>query len=377
MNHKICIISTVHSAFDVRVYFKEAKSLQTQGYQISLIVKHPQNLIVEGIKIVALPDIKSRLRRILILPLRALSLALQERASLYHFHDPELLFIGFLLKILTRSAVIYDAHEDFPSTVFAREWIPEKLKPILSKTVNILELTLSRIFDAVITADPAGTQRFAEVNHNITMLLNVPPRELVNTPPADMRTREKSLVHIGSLSRSRGIWFMLEVLERLVTMNVDFQLDIYVKTTPDKILADFSKQITEKEFDSYVNIVEEIPYEELLQKLKYYQIGLIPFLNMEKYRKNIATKMFDYMAAGLAVIASDLPPQRCVIAAAECGELIQPEDPEAFAEAIRELLINPEKVYVMGVNGWSAIQNQYCWEEEEIKLFKLYADLLG
>jgi len=242
--------------------------------------------------------------------------------------------------------------------------------------VNILELTLSRIVDAVITADPAGTQRFAEVNHNITMLLNVPPRELVNTPPADMRTREKSLVHIGSLSRSRGIWFMLEVLERLVTMNVDFQLDIYVKTTPDKILADFSKQITEKEFDSYVNIVEEIPYEELLQKLKYYQIGLIPFLNMEKYRKNIATKMFDYMSAGLAIVASDLPPQRYVIESAGCGKLIEPEDPLAFAIAIGDLLLEPGKIISMGENGWSAIQNQYCWEIEEKKLFKLYVDLL-
>jgi len=377
MNQKICIISTVHNAFDVRVFFKEAKSLQKQGYQISFIVKHPQNSVVDGVKIIALPEVKSRLRRILILPLKALVLALREKADLYHFHDPELLFTGYMLKVLTREAVIYDAHEDFPSTVFARDWIPDPLKSIISKGVNFLELGLSKKFDAVITADPAVTQRFSEVHQKISMLLNVPPRELVNTPPVDIDVREKSLVHIGSLSRSRGIWFTLEVIEELVAMHVDFQLDLYVKTTPDKTLADLSNQIVEKDLGSYVKIIEAIPYERLLHLLRNYKIGLIPFLNMDKYRKNIATKMFDYMAAGLAVIASDLPPQRFVVASANCGELVEPENPEAYAIAIKKLLETPEKIYSMGLNGWSAIQDQYCWEEEEKKLFKLYADLLG
>ena len=377
MNKKVCIISTVHDPFDVRVFFKEAKSLQRQGYQISLIVKYPQDSVVEGIRIVALPEVRSKIRRILFLPIRALSLALSEKASLYHFHDPELLFIGYLLKLLTGKFVVYDAHEDFPSTVFARDWIPDQLMWILSRIVNLLELTISRKFDAVITADPAVAQRFSGVHQKVIILLNVPPRAIVNDPPAEYEKREKSLVHIGSLSRSRGVWFLLEVVEQLVLMNVEFLLDIYVKTTPENILEGLSDQITGKGFDAYVNINEAISYEKLLLKLRKYQIGLIPFLDMEKYRKNIATKMFDYMSAGLAIVASDLSPQRLVIEGAGCGKLIEPEDPIAFANAIRDLLADPEKTFAMGKNGWSAIQDQYCWEEEEKKLFKLYADLLN
>lgn len=377
MNKKVCIISTVHDPFDVRVFFKEAKSLQRQGYQISLIVKYPQDSVVEGIRIVALPEVRSKIRRILFLPIRALSLALSEKASLYHFHDPELLFIGYLLKLLTGKFVVYDAHEDFPSTVFARDWIPDQLMWILSRIVNLLELTISRKFDAVITADPAVAQRFSGVHQKVIILLNVPPRAIVNDPPAEYEKREKSLVHIGSLSRSRGVWFLLEVVEQLVLMNVEFLLDIYVKTTPENVLEDLSDQITGKGFDAYVNINEAISYEKLLLKLRKYQIGLIPFLDMEKYRKNIATKMFDYMSAGLAIVASDLSPQRLVIEGAGCGKLIEPEDPIAFANAIRDLLADPEKTFAMGKNGWSAIQDQYCWEEEEKKLFKLYADLLN
>ena len=104
--------------------------------------------------------------------------------------------------------------------------------------------------------------------------------------------------------------------------------------------------------------------------------GLIPFLDMEKYHKNIATKMFDYMAAGLAVVASDLPPQRQVVEGAGCGTLIEPEDSNAFVIVIKDLLADPEQAYLMGKNGWTAIQDQYCWEEEEKKLFALYNELM-
>jgi len=376
MNNKACIISTVHNAFDVRIFFKEARSLKNQGYQITLIAKHSQNTVVEGIKIIALPDIKYKIHRMLFLPIKALSFALDERAALYHIHDPELLFVGLLLKTLTGAAVIYDAHEDFPSTVFARDWIPVWLKPYLSKIVDFLELTISGKFDAVITADPAVAQRFSRIHKKVTILFNVPPRQLAAPPPIAISKREKTLVHIGSLSRSRGVWFLFDVIEHLARMGLDFQLDFFVNTTSKNIMMEFSNQIAEEGLTSYVNIYEAIPYLELLQVLRDYRVGLIPFLNMEKYRKNIATKMFDYMASGLAVVASDLPPQRHVIEITGCGKLIEPEDPQAFASAIKDLLADPEKAYAMGKKGWSAIQINYCWEEEEKKLFKLYNELL-
>ena len=376
INKKVCIISTVHNALDVRIFFKEAKSLHKAGYQISLIAKHPTSTVVDGIEIIGLRDMQSRIRRMIILPIQAFSIAIREKALLYHLHDPELIFVGLLLKILTRSVVIYDAHEDFPSTVFARDWIPDWLKPILSKLVNSFELTISSKFDAIITADPAVAQRFSEVHQEVTILYNVPPRKLVTTPPKAMRERTRSLVHIGSVSRSRGIWFLLEVIGELFRMEIDFQLDFYVNNTSWGMMMDFADQIANEGLSSYVNINKALPYPELLQELRHFRVGLIPFLDMEKYHKNIATKMFDYMASGLAIVASDLPPQRAVIETAGCGKLIEPEDPAAFACAIRDLLAAPERAFEMGERGWSVIQSQYCWEVEEEKLINLYDSLL-
>ena len=376
MSTKVCIITTVHNAFDVRIFHKEAKSLQKAGFQISLIGIHSQDETVEGIYVIALRSIQSKILRMAILPIQALRLALRERASIYHIHDPELLLVGLLLKLLTRKAVIYDVHEDFPSTMFAREWIPDVLQPVLSKLIDLLELHISKLFDGVITADPAVAQRFSRFHNEVTILYNVPSRGLVNKPPKALSERKRTLIHIGSISRSRGIWFLLDVIDELFRMEIEFQLDFYVNTSSWEIMMDFADQIAKHGLSSYVSINKAMPYPELLKELRQYHVGLIPFLDMEKFRKNIATKMFDYMACGLAIVASDLPPQRLVIEATECGKLIEPEDPQAFARAIKDLLVNSEEVNRMGNNGWSAIQRQYNWEEEEKKMFKLYKDLL-
>ena len=58
------------------------------------------------------------------------------RARFYHFHDPELLFVGLLLRLCTSAKVIYDAHEDLPATIYAKTYIPLKLRGIISKISN-------------------------------------------------------------------------------------------------------------------------------------------------------------------------------------------------------------------------------------------------
>lgn len=371
---KICIISSVHNVFDVRIFHKEASSLVLNGYDVCLIAQHAKNEIVNGVKIHSLPFAKSRFRRIVFLPIHVLKISLRKKVDAYHFHDPELLLVGLILKLLTNAVVVYDVHEDFPSTVFAREWLPRIGKNFLSKVTTSVESFFSKRFDAVITADPYLKKRFAEFHPRVIMLLNVPPKRKLIYPL--MSNRNQSLVHIGSLSKSRGAWFLIEVMELLAQRGTNFHLDIFVKSTPNHVLKELSFQIQIKKLEDYITIFETVPYIEMLEKLGNYRLGLIPFLDLEKYRKNIATKMFDYMAAGVAVVASDLPPQRVVINSAGCGRLITPEDSKAFASAIHELLEDPEKTYTMGINGWKAIQNQYCWEQEEKKLFGLYRNLL-
>jgi len=87
--NKICILTSVHPPFDTRIFHKEAKSLVKAGYDVTLIVQHDKDEVVDGIRIVSLPSPKNRLERMTRTVWHVYRIALAENANLYHFHDPE------------------------------------------------------------------------------------------------------------------------------------------------------------------------------------------------------------------------------------------------------------------------------------------------
>ena len=62
-----------------------------------------------------------------------LSELLRQNANVYHFQDPELLPLGFVLKLIFRKRVIYDAYEDFPSMTANKRSIPRLMQPLAAE----------------------------------------------------------------------------------------------------------------------------------------------------------------------------------------------------------------------------------------------------
>ncbi|MGD2166364.1 MAG: glycosyltransferase, partial [Anaerolineae bacterium] len=106
---KVTILSSVHIALDNRVFYREARSLQRAGYDVTLIAVNPHDEVKEGVRILGLPRVPRWQRPLLWLQL--LRFALQTEADIFHFHDPELLFVVPWLRLLTGSPAIYDVHE--------------------------------------------------------------------------------------------------------------------------------------------------------------------------------------------------------------------------------------------------------------------------
>lgn len=82
------------------------------------------------------------------------------------------------------------------------------------------------------------------------------------------------------------------------------------------------------------------------------------------------------MTAGIPVIAADFPLWRTIVEGAGCGLLVEPLDPEALAQAITSLPDNPEAAEGMGKWGRKAVEEQYNWNTEKVRLIELYAELL-
>ena len=95
---KVCVLTSVHPPFDVRIFHKEAVTLVKAGYEVVLIAQHDKEEIVDGVRIISLKKPANRIARMTKTVWSAFRKALQIKADVYHLHDPELLPIGFFLR---------------------------------------------------------------------------------------------------------------------------------------------------------------------------------------------------------------------------------------------------------------------------------------
>lgn len=337
-------------------------------YEVVIIAPSERDFESERIRIKSLGLVKNRFQRIT-KGFTAFRLALGEKASIYHLHDPELIFLGLFLKFFGKK-VVYDAHEDLPKQVQTKEWIPAGLRSLVSLFAILLEKIASLAFDAVIGATPLIAQSFSQ---NKTVVLQNFPRlnEFEIGEETAYADRNPTVVYIGGISLIRGIKEMVQAMG-IVTRSTKASLVLGGNFIP----ADLINKIKKMEGWERVEFVGWKSRGEIQILLKKARVGLVLLHPTENYLASYPVKLFEYMAAGIPVVASDFPLWRQIIKKTESGLLVDPLDPKAIAQAIRQLLENREEAEKMGRRGRKAIAETYNWEKEEPKLLKLYEDLL-
>lgn len=120
---KVVHISTVHHFQDPRIMLKECQSLAAAGYDVTLLIQLDKQIpfTENGVKVRPLRKYKRRFLSMLLSPLEAYRKAKKMRADFYHFHDPELLPVGWMLRTKSNT-VIYDVHEDYETGIKTRQY---------------------------------------------------------------------------------------------------------------------------------------------------------------------------------------------------------------------------------------------------------------
>lgn len=368
----ICILTTVHPPFDTRIFHKQAKTLVKAGYDVTLIAQHDKDEVVDGVKIIALPRSRNRLQRMIGLGFKAFRLALKQKAEIYHFHDPELLPWGWLLKLVTKSKVIYDVHEDYPEAILSRQWLPQFTRKPIARLFNIGEKVIAKRLDYVIVATDHIKTNFKGAN-----TISVKNYPLGDDLPLKASKREESrdsyiLIYAGSLSEEYGVKEMVQALECLsVNQNVSLRL-----------LGKFNEKKFEQEICNLPGFmkVEYLGWcnrGEVMKNLIEADIGLAYNHPVPRLKVAISTKLLEYMSVGLPVIAPNYPLWKDIIEGNDCGIVVEPVNPAALAKAIEYLLRNPELRRRMGENGRRAFLEKYNWKTESKKLLDVYSELLG
>ena len=106
------------------------------------------------------------------------------------------------------------------------------------------------------------------------------------------------------------------------------------------------------------------------------KVGMVSLHPTANHIHSQPIKLFEYMAAGIPVIASDFPLWRTIVEGCHCGILVDPMDPGAISRAICTLLDHPEEASRMGENGRKACRDTYNWDREEGQLLNCYSTII-
>jgi glycosyltransferase involved in cell wall biosynthesis len=301
---------------------------------------------------------------------RILFLALGEDADLYQVHDPELVPVGLALKAAGHR-VIWDVHEDLPKQVLQKEWIAGSLRGMIARVLELGERVVVRAFDAVVAATPAIADRY--LGHR-TLVINNYPRlaDLEHALSDNVEASENAVVYTGSITRIRGVLEIVKAVDEVAdTMGI--RLAMAGRFSPP----DLGDRLADRPEWRHVDFHGWLPQEELFALLGRSLAGLLLFQPAPNHVQAQPNKLFEYMAAGLPIIASDFPLWRNLIEKeVGCGIVVDPTEPGEIADAIRWIASHGSEAEEMGRRGSEAVRTEFNWESEQEKLLRLYSEIL-
>lgn len=363
---RLAICTSVHPSADARVTYRQGRMLAS-AFDATLYVLEdgPDGAAAatepgRSLTIRRLGAPRSRLRRFLA-GRRLLRTALADAPDIVLVHDPELL--PWLGPVVGRGAVTaYDVHEDYPSWMLLKTWIPGVLRRPVAAAVDALERSFAAKVDVLVVADTWLSTRFAERTGSRAPVLvrNYAPEDLFDEGEG-VGARDRTVVYVGGVTAARGLDAMLAAIS------------LVRETLPDASL-----RIVGPAQDRSAEAVAAAPgvdfagrrrYDDVAAELRCARAGIALLADTPKYRRNVPSKLFDYMAAGLPYVTSDFENIREASGGAG-GIFVDPADPRAVADALAALLTDTGLFARLREEGLAAYRERFRFAPEGERLIE-------
>ncbi|UTR16218.1 glycosyltransferase [Salipaludibacillus sp. LMS25] len=369
-NKKVVHMTTVHHPLDPRIFYKECLSLKNAGYNVTLIAPTSSDITgEEKIEIKTIKNRSNRLHRLICGSIEMYKVAKGIKAAVYHFHDPELIPIAWMLK-KKGNTVIYDIHEDYQTGIVQRDYLILPIRKILAKIYKLVEKIFTKKMELCL-----AEKYYKDIYPRGVCILNYP---LINKALLKKErkgeTSGKELLYTGNMTTDRGALIHAELL------NIDPEVYVYCYGKCSVPLADeMNRQAGDNKERLYISGINRyLPKKEIDKAYvsKGWLAGLALFPPTKHYMKKELTKFFEYMTAGIPILCSDFPEWEKFITKYQCGLTVDPYNSKKIKEALDYLKAHPEEAIAMGERGRKAVADNLNWEREEEKLVSWYAKLL-
>ena len=341
------VITTVHWPDDTRIRERLIRTLSAE-FSVVYASREPGPSDRSGLEYVEL--VGGRLRR----NLSALMLALRSPWDVMILHDPETLLTGLISRLLKRKPVVFDVHEDYPAVAHTRRWVPLWLRPTLSGVTHwalwLAERTLT------ITLAESSYRRLFTDDHPV--FPNYPD---TSAYPSVRSDRREEAIYLGDATLARGVDLAIEACS-LVGI-------------PLRLIGRVSTDVRRQRPASEVDLILEgvVPNPTALRLLSRGAVGLVPLHDLPNYRYSQPTKILEYLAMGLPVVASDLPGTRELVDGLDAVILVEPGDMEALASGIKNALA--PSMRQAAISQVSVIRERFSWPADE--LIDFYRSILS
>jgi glycosyltransferase involved in cell wall biosynthesis len=320
----------------------------------------------DGVRIVDVGRLPGRVNRVLRTTARVLAAARALDADVYQLHDHALIPAGLRLKRLGKK-VVFDAHEDLSAELLGQPELGELSRRFLSGSFDAYARYACRRFDGIIAATPLLRDKFLPINP-ATVDVNNFPLLREGDAPAAWADKAAEVCYVGGISALRGI---RELVRACTLLRSPARL---------ALAGAFAEPALETEVSAHrgwsrVAAHGHLDRAGVRRVMARAVAGLVTLHPVASHRDALPVEMFEYMAAGLPVIASRFPLWRDMVEGNACGVCVDPSDPVAIAAAIDHFVLHPDLARRMGENGRRAVLQQYNWQPESRKLVEFYARL--
>ena len=292
--------------------------------------------------------------------------------GVYHAHDLNTLPVAWWVRARFGGKLVYDSHEIYTET--------SNLRSLEKRAARSVERHLIGRADAVITiSDSAAgelSQRYGIARP--TVVKNCPRLQRSDACVPGFRNvlglseNDRLALYQGGFSENRGLHNLVAAMDRLPSNHKLVMMGW--GEVEQRIRAEAADLGL---LDDRLFILPPVPQNDLVHWTATADVGVIPYRNtsLNNYLC-LPNKLFEYMAAGLPVVASAFPELTNVIRACDIGMTFDPEDPDSIAEAMGAILGNDEVRLRLSRNALEAA-NTYSWENEEKRLLRVYSEVVS